>query len=137
MPKRRPLTGRPLLIATAAVLSTGCKDKLISQPTVGNPVPPAATLCVTTLPEGARLAFNGEPAEDGCLTPEGSTSSVLVEVSLADHLPHREVVQMSGEDQAITITLTPDIEPPPPVGNLIPPPLPIPQPAPGGEDDAQ
>lgn len=141
MPRRRPLTGRPLLIATTAALSAGCNGKSVDNAPVGNLMPPAPMLCVTTLPEGASVAFNGAPAENNCFPVRSSDTTVMLHVFAPGYQPYQDEVELSPRLQELTIRLEPEADaPPPPVGNLIPPPQPPPQPPqppPDGEEGRQ
>lgn len=64
--------------------------------------------------------------------------SVRVEVSAPDHVTYRETVMMESYHEEIVVTLAEvEVSPPPPVGNLIPPPAPptVPDSVDAGCDD--
>ncbi|MCO4748325.1 MAG: hypothetical protein KC912_26255 [Proteobacteria bacterium] len=134
MARRRKITGKPLLVASAAaVLAVGCgtgKGGIVT----GNLMPPPTVeLCVSVTPESATITLNGEPFTAGCVESyEGSPATLVVSAPgyVSQTLEHRhgDIAQVTVVLEAEPVLPEPDIDlpppppPPPPVGNLMPPP---------------
>lgn len=128
MARRRPITGKPLLVASAAaaVLAVGCGTGKGGMVTGNLMPPPAVELCVSVTPESATVTLNGEPFTDACVErDEGSPATIVV--SAPGYIP-QTLEHRFGDQQRIDVVLKPEPvppplpPPPPPVGNLMPPP---------------
>lgn len=126
MARRRRVTGRPLLVASAgAAMSVGCGGLSREVPPVGNlvipPEPVVGEVCVEVTPADATVSLNGEvvSARCGYVPAEGK---LTVEVSAPGYLT--ETIEFVPGDpidpDPVKVDLTP--APPPPIGNLVPPP---------------
>ncbi|MEZ4316928.1 MAG: hypothetical protein R3F61_05480 [Myxococcota bacterium] len=145
MAKRRPMTGTPLLLATAGVvLAVGCGGNKQEGPVVtGNLMPPPkvhATVCVDKTPEDAVVRIDAEVASQRCTEIE-SYGSPTVSVSAPGYVTQEQIPELVA-DEEITLTFAlvpdepinrpvgnlmappgpPDPPPEPPIGNLMPPP---------------
>lgn len=115
-PRRRPLRGRPLLVAGAGatVLVAGCAGSTKSDPyayTSGNLVaPPTVQLCVeVTPPEAdATVTASGQElpdADPSCV--EVYEGDIQVSATAEGYEPYEEVVQVYGDtDHTVSLTAT-------------------------------
>ena len=128
MARRRKLTGRPLLIASAgAALVVGC-GRLTPVAPVGNlvvPPPRPEQVCIVTVPPDASVTIDGVATTTQC-TATQSRSTVTVAVSAPGYDPQTVEVSMMADTAASTevkVTLeATKLKPMPPVGNLVAPP---------------
>ena len=114
MARRRTLTGKPLLVAKAAVLFTvGCGGE---EAPVGNLMaPPEERVCVEALPKAAEVKVNGKVLEQPCtMVYQGNKASI--EVSAPGFITHTANPTIDGPLD-LNIKLQRDR----PVGNLMPP----------------
>lgn len=117
MPERRPLRGKPLMIATAGVIlavgCTGSANNGAPDPIpVGNLMPPPMVqVCVKTVPEGATVTLNGAVADGGCA--EVYMGPTAVTVSADGYTTYTGTVDPTGEPPTITLEPAPAPEPTP------------------------
>ena len=124
MSRRRVLQGRPLLVAAGGfAVASACTGPT---PPVGNLVAPPqidGELCVDVVPQGATVKVNGEPATQRCAPVHGyEGAEVTVDVSAPGFVGVVQHVTLAPK-MDVKVELTPQA-PPPPVGNLMPPPRP-------------
>lgn len=135
MARRRKLSGRPLLVATAATaMLVGCggsgKASPDPPPPPGNLMPPPSRmieLCVDAEPDGAKVEASGarmQTLTERCEQVEVYEGGrVQLTVSAPDHIPQSLDLEVGTKDrieQKVQLHPSPAIERP--VGNLMPPP---------------
>lgn len=134
MTRRRPLSGKPLLVASGLGLSVACGSH--DPPPMGNLMPPPRVhteLCVDVFPPGAAVVVNKTPLPGRCIDLEAEPGEVATIEVIAAGMPlHTEQVVLTPPSQTVAITVPPkgpnlDL---PPMGNLMPPPPPQPPPPP-------
>lgn len=123
MARRRNITGRPLLVATAAaamVIGCGGGSSPVGPPPGDLMPPPEVTgeVCVDTTPERAVVYLNGQPTTERCTTVT-SDGGVAVTVSAPGHVESTEQHELT-ETLELTIILMRELAPAP-VGNLMRP----------------
>lgn len=130
MPRRRTLTARPLLVAAGSLLAVSCSGpKPDMRPTGNLMAPPMVTgeLCVDTVPESAVVTVNGATVDPRCAPVTAyEGSSVTVSISAPGYVAQEQRLTIAEKMQLKVELMA--MAPPPPVGNLMPPPEPPPPP---------
>lgn len=127
MARRRPLTGTPLLVASAGVvLHIGCGHGKQPDNPMGNLMPPpiaTATVCVDTVPESAEVRVNGVLLTQRCETFPQLSLQVVVEAP-GFRASTQTLTVDPGATEELKVVLKPEEGPrkPEPVGNLMAPP---------------
>jgi hypothetical protein len=137
--RRRPLNGRPLLVASAGIAMTiGCRTPEPPMEPPGNLMAPPMVdgeLCIDVVPAGAKITVDGVAVTTPCVPEHGyQGQTYAVHAEAPNFLPVDQPVALSPK-MTVSITLDPIravapvepphgnlIAPPPPHGNLMPPP---------------
>jgi hypothetical protein len=132
VPRRRAITGQPLLVVSAGALLAACGGRhkpvgnlMMPEPEpVEQPAGLSVELCVDTSPAGAEVRVDGDLASDRCTTVEGAQGDIVrIEVSAEGFQTESVELRLAPGLAPVAVTLEPaPAEIPeviPPVGNLM------------------